>query len=55
MREVEQVDCVDGLLHWDNEVDHVEIILKPVPYEDAATVDKEPEFLVGRLEGCEML
>ena len=55
MREVEQVDCVDGLLHWNDQVDHAEIILKPVPYEDAATVDKEPEFLVGRLEGCKML
>ena len=55
VREVEQVDCVNGLLHWHDKVDHTEIILEPVPYEDAATVDKEPEFLVGRLEGCEVL
>ena len=55
VREVEQVDRVNGLLHWDNKVDHPEIILQSVPYEDAAAVDKEPEFLVGRLEGCEVL
>ena len=55
VREVEQVDCVNGLLHWHDKVDHTEIILEPVPYEDAAAVDKEPEFLVGRLEGCEVL
>ena len=55
VREVEQVDGVNGLLHWHDKVDHTEIILEPVPYEDAAAVDKEPEFLVGRLEGSEVL
>ena len=55
VREVEQVDRVNGLLHWDNKVDHPEIILQSVPYEDAAAVNKEPKFLVGRLEGGEVL
>ena len=47
VREMEQVDSVNGLLHGYNKVDHAEIILQPVPNEDAATVDKEPELLVG--------
>ena len=55
VREVEQVDGVNGLLHWHNKVDHTEIVLEPVPYEDAAAVDKKPEFLISRLEGSEVL
>ena len=55
VREVEQVDGVNGLLHWHDKVDHTEIVLEPVPYEDAAAVDKKPEFLISRLEGGEVL
>ena len=49
------MDRVNGLLHWYNKVDHAEIVLQPVPYEDAAAVDEEPELLVGRFEGGEVL
>ena len=49
------MDSVNGLLHWDDKVDHAEVILQAVPNEDAAAVDEEPEFLVGRLQGGEVL
>ena len=49
------MDRVNGLLHWYNKVDHAEIVLQPMPYEDAAAVDKKPEFLISRLEGSEVL
>ena len=49
------MDSVNSLLHGDNKVDHAEVVLEPVPYEDAAAVHEEPEFLIGGLEGGEVL
>ena len=52
---VKQVDSVNSLLHGNNKVDHAEVVLEPVPYEDATAVHEEPEFLIGGLEGGEVL
>ena len=55
MRKMEQVDCVNGLLHGHQDVDNPEVVLETVANEDTAAVDQEPELLIGWLEGGQML
>ena len=45
--QVEQVDCVDDLLHRDNKVDNPKVIFQSMPNENSPAIDEEAQLLVG--------
>ena len=55
MRQVEEMDSIDSLLHRHHQIYHTEVVLESMTNEDAATVHKEPQLLVGRLQCGEVL
>lgn len=51
----EQIDGVNDLRLRDMDVDGAEILRQTVAHEDDAEVEQDPEFLVGGLEGDEVM